>query len=526
MRMEAAAAKHEQGKRGNDIDGTQDEAEGAAEAADDFVGVGFLEVRVEHAQADGEAVQGESHDRYHGREEGDIRPDHVQQIAGEGDEAECDDQGQDAGEPVFGFDDALEAHGRHADDPQAAAFEGKLGEDEPGGDGSEVEGAGAEVQESDGIDPERTAELVGKVSKVDDVGAEQAEKHYGLPPLGGVAPEHAYIFHGEGAGVRGKTGQFAGHPFQPAGDMARIMPAPKPVFSRAAAPALHGGGGIVKEFAKPGEGDAAKKQGVAEEHGGKEDGLARDAFGPLQHGRGKPVAGEEREQGETGFGEQPVQRLQRPLVQQLVVHGIGFPPEGDEGEQNDREEHQHHLKIPAVQMPADDDGEPRTQHAWQHHEDADEHGGERIKMPGDVAHQPKGHEQRRDQKQKGPGGQHHRFDEFPAEDGFVAHRQGQQKGRLPVFEQIRVRDDEVAQQQQGKEKGKQRIEQAFREHRTQAGEFGHEFQSVIKQLKRQRQIGHEEQADDGGEQAGLFADRQQPPPAVDEVHPQQQQEQR
>jgi hypothetical protein len=51
------------------------------------------------------------------------------------------------------------------------------------------------------------------------------------------------------------------------------------------------------------------------------------------NGGREPVARQKRKHREPRFRQQPVQRLQRALVQQIVIHRIGLPPEGHEGEQ-------------------------------------------------------------------------------------------------------------------------------------------------------------------------------------------------
>ena len=145
-------------------------------------------------------------------------------------------------------------------------------------------------------------------------------------------------------------------------------------------------------------------------------------------------------------------------------------------------------------------------------------------MPRHIAHQPEGDEQRRDEKQKRPRREDHGLDEFPVEDGLRGDRQRQEKRRFAITEKIGVADNQIAQQQQRKQKCEQGVKQAFRQHRAEAGKFGDELQSVIKQLKRQHEITDHERADDAGEQAGLFAHGEQPPPTVDGVHAQQQEQ--
>jgi len=117
--------------------------------------------------------------------------------------------------------------------------------------------------------------------------------------------------------------------------------------------------------------------------------VVRDALGPLQHGRGQPVARQEREHREARLGEQPVERLQRALVQQVVVHGVRLPPERDEGQKHHGEQQQDDLKTFPVEVPADADGQRRAEHAGQDDEQPDEQHRQRIKMHGASRTRPK-----------------------------------------------------------------------------------------------------------------------------------------
>ena len=60
-----------------------------------------------------------------------------------------------------------------------------------------------------------------------------------------------------------------------------------------------------------------------------------------------------------------------------------------------------------------------------------------------------------------------------------------QKRRLPVAEQVRVADDEIAQQQQREQKREQHVHQPLGQHHAQARKLRDESHPVIKQPERQ-----------------------------------------
>lgn len=124
---------------GKDVEKAEDEAERAAEAADDFAGVFLLEIWVESAESDGEAVEGESHERDDGGEVQGAGPGHFEHVTGEDDQADGDDEGGEGGLPEFCGHDLPQSERCHADDPEPFAFEGELWVNEPGGERGEVE---------------------------------------------------------------------------------------------------------------------------------------------------------------------------------------------------------------------------------------------------------------------------------------------------------------------------------------------------------------------------------------------------
>ena len=88
--------------------------------------------------------------------------------------------------------------------------------------------------------------------------------------------------------------------------------------------ALHHRRRVVKHMAEPCERNSAEKQRVAQQHQREKCRAAQDALGPLQHGRRQPVARQKRKHGESRLGEQQIERLQRALVEQVVVTGWAF----------------------------------------------------------------------------------------------------------------------------------------------------------------------------------------------------------
>src|SRR5712671_1989342 len=84
--MESSGAEPEHEHRSQDIKKAENETECAAEAADNFCGVGFPEIWVEDAEADGEAIQGKSHHRHDRAEKGDTIPRHAQEVRGKRDQ--------------------------------------------------------------------------------------------------------------------------------------------------------------------------------------------------------------------------------------------------------------------------------------------------------------------------------------------------------------------------------------------------------------------------------------------------------
>ena len=118
----------QQRERREDIKETQHKAERAAEAADDFARVGFLQIRIQNAEADGEAVEREGHHGDDRAEKYDVVPgifssqhESVTRPSVTSSEAKLASQ-------YLILTTRCQPHRRHADDPQPPAFERKLRE--------------------------------------------------------------------------------------------------------------------------------------------------------------------------------------------------------------------------------------------------------------------------------------------------------------------------------------------------------------------------------------------------------------
>ena len=82
-RVQTGRTEHQQQHRRQDVKRTQNEAQGAAEAADNFVRVGLLQVRIQHPQSNGETVERKRHDRDHRAKKQHAVPGCFEQIAGQ-----------------------------------------------------------------------------------------------------------------------------------------------------------------------------------------------------------------------------------------------------------------------------------------------------------------------------------------------------------------------------------------------------------------------------------------------------------
>ena len=146
MPVQAERAEDQQRDGRENVERTQHEAKCSAETADDLARVGLLEVGIEHAEADGDAVQRESHHGDDRAEESHAVPRHLQQATRKETSVSVTTNDERAGQPVFGFDDFRQTHRRHADDPQPLAFERKLRIHKPRRHRGEIQRAGAEIQ--------------------------------------------------------------------------------------------------------------------------------------------------------------------------------------------------------------------------------------------------------------------------------------------------------------------------------------------------------------------------------------------
>ena len=322
-------------------------------------------------------------------------------MAGQPDQSQRNAEGRDAGQPVFRFDHARQAERRQPDNPEAFAFQRKLRIDEARGQGGEIERAGPEVQIRDQMHPERVGELLGKMAQVDDVSAEQSKQHERLAPLGRVAPEDADVLYQQRANVRRHGAQEANDTFDRALGVIEVslpfLPGaePGPLPEHAAA-ALHGGRGFVEQAAHPRERQTAEEERVTQEDQRKKPRSAQGSFGPAQHTRGKPIAGQKRELREPRFHQQTVEHRQHSRFEHLVGDRLGPQPERRADEHQQRQRHRSHLKRPPIQVTGDVDRQPRARNGRQDDEKRHQHHRGQVKMPRDTVAEAVSGEQRRD----------------------------------------------------------------------------------------------------------------------------------
>ena len=253
---------------------------------------------------------------------------------------------------------------------------------------------------------------------------------------------------------------------------------------------------------------------------------AQGSFGPAQHTRGKPIAGQKCELREPRFHQQTVEHRQHSRFEHLVGDRLGPQPERRADEHQQRQRHRSHLKRPPIQVTGDVDRQPRARNGRQDDEKRHQHHRGQVKMPRDTVAETVSGEQRRDQKEKRPRSQQRRFHEFPAEDRLRRHGQREQEGRFAIAEEIGVADHQIAEQQQNEQEGEQKKHQPLDQQCSETGEVRDEFQSPAKQPEGQHDVADDEKADQGGEQAGLFAEVLHPAPRLQRVDADQQAERR
>ena len=147
-------------------------------------------------------------------------------------------------------------------------------------------------------------------------------------------------------------------------------------------------------------------------------------------------------------------------------------------------------------MPRQKQREPGARHTREHDEQRHEAADHRIEMPIHAMHPAVGQQQRRDEEEEGPGGQCDRFDKLPAEDRLRRDGQGEEEVRLPVAEEVRVADHQVAQQEQAEEAGEEQEQHALDEQSAQARKARQEAQTLEEQAIGHDGIPHQEDGDD------------------------------
>ena len=103
------------------------------------------------------------------------------------------------------------------------------------------------------------------------------------------------------------------------------------------------------------------------------------------------------------------------------------------------------------------------------------------------------------------------FEELPLEDRAGGDGHGEQKGSLAIPEEVRVADDEIADEQQHEEEGEEQEHEALGERRAEPGEFPDEPQAHVEHPVGEDQIAGDKDERDRREQPGLLAHGLEPP---------------
>lgn len=372
------------------------------------------------------------------------------------------------------------------------------------------------------------------MAQVNDVNAEETKEHHRLTPLSGVAPERAGVFEKHRADVwldeadptenAFGCANAAGVTFLRAGStLIRAGSTPMPAGPDAGA-ALDGGDAFEERSAEPRESQETEKADMTHQNQEEEARQGHNAFTPLNDAGGEPIAGQKRKLREARFDEQLVEHFQDASLQKVVGRGLRLPPGTGQDRQQPQADEGSDLKTAPVQIAGELNREPGTGDSRQGDEKRDQDQGDDVEMPRDTARQPKRSQQRSDQEQKRPRGKQRRFDEFPAKNGLRRNRHRQQKVGFTIAEKVCVTDNQVTQEEQCKQKCEEDVEQSLSQHSSQAGKRRDELEALEKQAERQNEVTGEKKQNDRGEQARLVADGFKPPPMLQPVDLQQQEQ--
>src|SRR6266853_1186018 len=155
-----------------DVNETDDEAERAAEAAHDLARIVFLEIWKQRAEADGEPAERRAHQADRDGEERDLHPREVQHQARRDHQRRRDERRGERAGPEFLQQHFVEPERREADDPEPAAFERKLREDEARREGGKRERGRGEIEVADHRFPKWILKIERHVAQVQHVDAE------------------------------------------------------------------------------------------------------------------------------------------------------------------------------------------------------------------------------------------------------------------------------------------------------------------------------------------------------------------
>ena len=145
-------------------------------------------------------------------------------------------------------------------------------------------------------------------------------------------------------------------------------------------------------------------------------------------------------------------------------------------------------------------------------------------MPCHTARVPVRAEQRSDEEDERPRGEQRGFEELPLEDRAGRDGHGEEKGGLSISKEVRVADDEIADEQQREKEGEEEEHEAFRKRRSEAWEFSDEPQPHVEHPVGEREIAGDKGERNDGEQPRLFAHGLEAPPEREGVHANEQEQ--